>query len=120
MDMLRRMMVHARGAIKGQIDQAEHVEGGQERTERSQPVEQIVVMREGMGENFVFAPEACQWRNARNSNRADQKQPVGPGDLRAEAAHLSNVLFTRERMDDRPGREEQESLEEGMGHQVEE
>src|SRR5262245_12702950 len=76
-------------------------------------------MRKGMGEDFIFAPEACQRRNARNSNRAYQKQSIGPWDFCAEAAHLANVLFARERVDHRSGCEKQEGLEEGMGYEME-
>ena len=60
-------------------------------------------MREGMGQDFIFAPEACQRRNPRNGDRANQKQSIGPWNFRAEAAHLSNVLLARERMDHRSG-----------------
>src|SRR6478672_151992 len=118
MDMLLRMMVHARPAIKGQIDQAEHVEGGQEGADSSQAIQQIVVMREGMGQDFIFAPETCQRWNARDSDRADQKESIGPWDFRTETTHLSNVLLTRERMNHRSSRKEQEGFKEGMGHEV--
>ena len=57
--MFLRMMVHTRRAIKGQIHQAEHVEGGQERADSSHAIQQIVVMREGMGQDFILAPETC-------------------------------------------------------------
>src|SRR6185369_9857641 len=118
MDMLLRMMVHARPAIKGQIDQAEHVEGGQEGANGSQAIQQIVVMREGMGQDFIFAPEACQGWNARNGDRADQKESISPWDFRTKTAHFSNVLLSRKRMNHRPGRKEQEGFKEGMGHEV--
>src|SRR5262245_24529485 len=76
-------------------------------------------MDEGMGEDFVFAPETSQWWNARNSDRANQKESVGPWNFRAEAPHLSNVLLPRKRVNHRSGREEQEGLEEGMGDKME-
>src|ERR1044071_3185859 len=75
-------------------------------------------MREGMGQDFIFAPETCQWWNARNGDRADQKESIGPWDLRTETAHFSNVLLTRERMNHRSCRKEQEGFKEGMGHKV--
>ena len=39
--------------------------------------------------------------------------------LGAQAAHDAHVLFARERVDDRAGREEEQGLEEGVGDQME-
>ena len=63
--MFLGVMVHARRAIKGQIGQTEHIKRGQKGAERGHAVQQIVMMREGMGQDFIFAPEPCQGRNAR-------------------------------------------------------
>ena len=39
--------------------------------------------------------------------------------IAAEPAHAADVLLARERVDDDPGREEEQRLEEGVRHQVE-
>ena len=44
--------------------------------------------------------------------------PEGPGDLLAQAAHVAQVLLARERVDHAARAEEQQRLEERVGHQV--
>src|SRR5262249_6701460 len=119
MHMFLRMMVHPRWAVEGEIRQSKHIEGRQERAGRSHPVEQILMVRERVGHDLVFAPEACERRYASDGYSADEEQPVGPGNLMFQSDHLTNVLLSRERVDHGSGGQEQQCLEEGMRHEME-
>ncbi len=75
---------------------------------------------EGVCDDRVLREEAGERRNSHERQRADQERARGPRELPSEAAHLADVLLVRERMDHEPGRQEEERLEEGVRHQVEE
>ena len=57
---------------------------------------------------------------AASDERADQEHAVRPGQLAGEPAHAANVLLAGEGVDDDARGHEEERLEEGVRHQVEE
>ena len=57
--------------------------------------------------------------DAGDGERADEHRPIGDGDLLAQAAHVAHVLLAAHGVDHAAGREEEQALEEGVGHQVE-
>jgi hypothetical protein len=119
MDMFFGVVVHAGFAVKSQIGEPEHIKGGQQRADGSHGIEHIMVMSEGVSHDLIFAPKSRKGRNSRNGDRADEEQLVGPGDLMAEAAHLSNVLLPGQGMNDGPRRQEEQGLEKSVRHEME-
>src|SRR5581483_6776294 len=80
--------------------QPEHVERGQECGEDADhPVNPACLVR--TPEDFVFAEESGERRNARNRKGSDRHGPKGDGDLGAEAAHPAHVLLTANGMNHR-------------------
>ena len=51
--------------------------------------------------------------------RADQERPEGDRHVLAQAAHLLDVLLLVHAVDDRAAAQEEQALEEGVRHQVE-
>ncbi len=57
--------------------------------------------------------------NTGDRERADEHRPVGDRNLLAQAAHLHHVLLAAHGVDHAAGGEEEQALEEGVRHQVE-
>ena len=70
-------------------------------------------------ENFVLAEESGETRDSGDGERADQHRPIGDGNLFAQAAHLRHFLLAAHGVNHAAGREEQQALEERVGHQME-
>ena len=79
---------------------------------------QCPAVRPRDAEYLVFAPEAGERRNAREAQRTDQKDAVGPWHDTAQPAHQSHVKRAGG-MVDGAGAEEQKRLEERVVEQME-
>ena len=113
--------------VEGQEDQAPRIEGRQHGGQHPHP-EGVMGERVGGGpgglQDGVLAVEAGEAEEAGDPEtderqRADPHHGVGDGDLAPDTAHAPHVLLVGHRMDHRPRSEEQERLEEGVRHQVE-
>ena len=99
--------------------EARHVEGRQQRGEHADDPDAIVARSEGRGENLVLAEESSEGRQAGDRDRADQHGEVGPRHTGAKPAHPAHVLLARQRVDHRAGAQEEQRLEEGVRHEME-
>src|SRR5262252_4377555 len=69
-------------------------------------------------QNLVFAEEARQRPETRDRKSCDRHREERPRNVLTQAAHLAHVLFAADRMDDRPGCQEQQAFKKRMRHQV--
>ena len=109
----------ARFAVEGEPDRAGDVERRQPAGEYADDPEERVAVRERGAEDLVLRPEPGQRRERRERAAGDDHRPVRDRHLRAQAAHPPHVLDVGDAVDHRPGSQEQESLEERVGDEVE-
>ena len=108
-------------AEDGEVE-PERVEAGEERADEPGGVERRAerrVQRERRGDDAVLRPEASEDRDAGERERADEEREVRPRHDRSQPAHLADVLLAAQVMDDEASAHEQQRLEEGVRHQVE-
>ena len=74
---------------------------------------------ERRAQNRVLAEKSGQRRNARNRDRRDHERPRRDRNLAPQRAHLAHVLLAGHRVDHAARTEEEQRLEERVGHQVE-
>jgi hypothetical protein len=74
---------------------------------------------EPCGEDLVLRPEAGQRWDPGEGEGTHRHGDRGNRHLAQETAHPMHVLLIAQPVDHRPGAEEQQCLEEGMGHEVE-
>ena len=75
--------------------------------------------RKGFPQDFIFREETRQTGRSRDGQGSDKHRPERHRNLVLQSAHLPHVLFVMHRMDDAAAAKEQERLEEGMRHEVE-
>ena len=108
-------------AAEGEEDHAERVEAGEERagcSEREQRVAEVARV-ERVGEDRILREEPRERRHADERERADEERDVRERHQPAQPAHLPQVLLPGQRVDEDPGGEEQQRLEERVREQVE-
>src|SRR4029077_12811614 len=98
-------------------EHAEHIKRGEAcGDEADNPQQEKAV--EGPAKDFIFAEESGEGENSGDRQGGDQHGVVGVLDLLVEATHFADVLFSAHGVDDAAGAEEQEGLEESVGHEV--
>ena len=107
------------------------IESRQKGSYRQRPEDNSLLVRPCARQDLILGPEACRkHRETGEGKAADEESPKGLGHLRLQATHVEHILrfdivFTGMQhavfhpVDDRTRTEEQERLEESMGHQVE-
>src|SRR5919204_263055 len=109
-------------AREDEVVEAERVhareEGACERGEPEDPAVPGTDAHRG-GDDRVFREEAGERRQPDERERAGEEAPARERHQPADALHLPDVLLAPERVDDEPGRHEEQRLEERVRHQVE-
>src|SRR2546423_11510701 len=106
---------------EGHEEEAKHVERREAGRDEGEDAQEEFTARgaECRANDLVFAPEAGRHdRETADGKGADQKRPEGYGQSSAEVSHVTDVLVVMERMDDIARRQEEQRLEEGVGHEV--
>src|SRR5260370_32265699 len=113
--------VKARCASEGQEDQPEHVERSEEGSKQAEDIKHSAsgLALEGGEEDGILREEPCEERNARDGECSDQHGPMCPENLLAQPTHAVHVLFAAHGVNHAARGEEEQRLEERMGHQVE-
>ncbi|KAG1254628.1 hypothetical protein G6F68_010756 [Rhizopus microsporus] len=113
-------------AMEGHEQQAEAVEAGHQHATQHRPVAigghpAVLHVRVDLGrlDDGVLRVEAREERRTDQGQGTDPHGDEGDRHVLAQAAHLAHVLLVVHRDDDRAGTQEQQGLEERMGHQVE-
>ena len=120
----RLVRVHLLGveallAPEGHEDQPEHVERRYEGGAQPQRPPQDVAALDRRGQDFVLAPETRERRDAGNRDGRQQHGAVGVRDVALQPAHAPHVLLLVHGVNDAAGAKEEQALEEGVRHDVE-
>mmetsp|Transcript_15026 Transcript_15026/g.35416 ORF Transcript_15026/g.35416 Transcript_15026/m.35416 type:complete len:1189 (-) Transcript_15026:477-4043(-) len=109
-------------AVEDQEVHPERVEGRHEHADDDGEIGELRArQRAGMHglDDRVLGIEAREQRRADQRQRPQQRGDPGDGHVFAQATHVADVLVMVHADDDRARAQEQQRLEEGMGHQVE-
>src|SRR3990170_3552120 len=110
--------IHPGIAEEGEEDQPEHVERRDPRGGGGHPPQDRAPVggRERLPQDLVLGEEARQPRDPRNRQGRGEHREERDGNVFPQSPHLPHVLLPREGVDHRAGAEEEERLEEGVGH----
>ncbi|KAG1442800.1 hypothetical protein G6F57_018296 [Rhizopus arrhizus] len=109
-------------AVEDQEVHAERVQRGHEHTDQHGIVREACapdVSVAGGFDDVFLRVETREKRRADQGQRAQQEGDPGDGHVLAQAAHVADVLGVVQADDDRTRAQEQQRLEERVGHQVE-
>ncbi len=104
--------------MEDEEEEAEHIEGGEAAGDEADGEDEVVAALEGGEEDLVFREEAGEREDAGDGEAGDEGRAVGPGEARAEAAHVFDEVAV-DGVDGDTGGEEEHALEEGVGEDVE-
>ncbi len=99
------------------VVETEHVESGQARNHHKPCAPEPVVLECG-GQNLVLGEEAGEGGYARDGQTADKERDVGDGHILAQTVH-GRIVVGVYGMYQSTGAKEQQSLEHGVGEQME-
>ena len=117
-----RVLVVALFSVEHQEIHAERIESGDEHTCHDGEVRETSSRQMTLAHRFddaVLRIEAREKRYCNQSERTQERGDPGDGHVLAHAAHPADVLVVMHAHDDRARSEEQQRLEERVGHQVE-
>ena len=116
-----RPLLRIDAALAGEGDEIgpEDVErGAAGRGQTEQPDERVAARVRGL-EHHVLREEAGEARHARDGERSDQEGASGDRHLLLQTTHVTDAQLPVQAVHDGPRTEEQQGLEEGVGHEVE-
>ena len=116
--VLFTVIVPSRFAEEDHDHLASHVVRSQQSGNHANDIENRALGK-GEQQDFVLAPESGKWRNTSNGQPADDESKCGDGHEHSKSAHLAHVLFVVHSVNHRTRPQEQQGLEECVGHHVE-
>src|SRR5207247_5978265 len=121
MDVVLGVMIHSGLPEKRHEDQSEHVKSRHASYRRAkQPQKDMsLVAGKGFPQNFVLREETRQKRRTCDGESSREHRPERHGNLVLQRAHLLHVLLMMQGVNHAAGAQEQQRLEEGMRHEVE-
>src|SRR5262249_62151938 len=114
--MVSLVRIYPLVAPKHQTDQAKHVESSQTCGNQTRDANDGMPVRPGRPENLVLAEEPRERKDSADGQGADDHGPMSDRNMSTQPTHTQQVLFSAHGMDDAACAEEEESLEESVGH----
>src|SRR5271157_735386 len=119
------MLFHLNGLAgltgERQEEKPEHVKGSEARGNEADKPKQFAAVRtrEGFPKDFILTEESRKERRATDGQRSDEHGFRGSGNSVPKPSHLAHILRAAQSVNHAPRSQEEQSLEEGMRHQME-